>query len=197
VLAALKQAWRNDRKPANVLLVLDTSGSMRQENRLANAKHGLQAFLKEVAPQDNIGLTIFSDRIQPLVDIAPARSNRAKLRSIVGNLVADGGTAIYDATTAGVEQVAKLADTSRINAVVLLTDGEDTDSTRSADQVVAALEAQGDSTKRVRVFTIAYSAGAAGAAENLARIADASGGKAYVGKTSDIESVYRSISSFF
>ena len=80
---------------------------------------------------------------------------------------------------------------------MLLTDGEDTDSSRSADQVVRELEAQGDSAKRVRVFTIAYSAGAAGAAENLERIAGASGGKAYVGKTSDIESVYRSISSFF
>ena len=197
VLAALKKAWRNDRKPANVLLVLDTSGSMTQEKRLENAKQGLKAFIKEVAPQDRVGLTTFSDRIQPLVKIAPARGNRAKLRTIVGNLVADGGTAIYDATTAGVDQVTKLADTSRINAVVLLTDGEDTDSTRSADQVVAALAAQGDSSKRVRVFTIAYSAGAAGAAENLARIADASGGKAYAGKTSDIESVYRSISSFF
>jgi Ca-activated chloride channel family protein len=197
VLAALKKAWRNDRKPANVLLVLDTSGSMTQEKRLQNAKQGLQAFIKEVAPQDNVGLTIFSDRIRPLVKIAPARENRAKLRSIVSNLIAEGGTAIYDATTEGVEQVAKLADTSRINAVVLLTDGEDTDSTRSADEVVSTLEAQGDSSKRVRVFTIAYSAGAEGAAENLARIADASGGKAYVGKTSDIESVYRSISSFF
>jgi Ca-activated chloride channel family protein len=49
----------------------------------------------------------------------------------------------------------------------------------------------------VRVFTIAYSAGAAAAAANLTRIAAASGGKDYVGKTSDIESVYRSISSFF
>jgi Ca-activated chloride channel family protein len=197
ILAALKKAWRSDRKPANVLLVLDTSGSMAQEQRLRNAKSGLQAFLKEVAPQDNIGLTTFSDRITPLAQIAPARENRPRLRSLVSNLIADGGTAIYDATTEGVAQVSKLADTSRINAVVLLTDGEDTDSTRSADQVVAELEAQGDSSRRVRVFTIAYSAGAAGAAENLQRIADASGGKAYVGKTSDIESVYRSISSFF
>jgi len=197
VLAALKRAWRADRKPANVLLVLDTSGSMTQEKRLQNAKQGLQAFLKEVAPQDNIGLTIFSDRIQPLVDISPARANRARLRSTVSNLIADGGTAIYDATSEGVAQVTRLADTSRINAVVLLTDGEDTDSTKSVDDVVRELEAQGDSAKRVRVFTIAYSAGAEGAAENLERIAAASGGKAYVGKTSDIESVYRSISSFF
>jgi len=197
VLAALKKAWRLDRKPANVLLVLDTSGSMTQEGRLENAKHGLQAFLSQVQPQDNVGLTIFSDRITPLVPIAPIKGNRAELKRIVSNLVADGGTAIYDATAAGVGQVSKLADTGRINAVVLLTDGEDTDSSRSADEVVRELQAQGDSPKRVRVFTIAYSAGAAGAAENLERIAAASGGKGYVGKTSDIESVYRSISSFF
>jgi len=196
VLDALKKAWREDRKPANVLLVLDTSGSMSQDNRLQNAKQGLRAFLTQVSPQDNVGLTIFSDKIQPLVPIGPIRSNRAELRRIVSNLLADGGTAIYDATAAGVEQVAQRADTSRINAVVLLTDGEDTDSSRTADQVVRELD-QGDSNRRVRVFTIAYSAGAAGAAENLQRIADASGGKAYVGKTSDIESVYRSISSFF
>ena len=105
ILAALKKAWRSDRKPANVLLVLDTSGSMAQEQRLRNAKAGLQAFLKEVAPQDNIGLTTFSDRIQPLAPIAPARENRPRLRSIVSNLIADGGTAIYDATTEGVAQV--------------------------------------------------------------------------------------------
>ena len=197
VLAAIKDAWRRDRKPANVLLVLDTSGSMTQENRLENAKRGLRTFLKEVAPQDNVGLTIFSDRVQKIEPIAPIGSNRGKLRQVVSNLIADGGTAIYDATAAGVAQVKQRADRSRINAVVLLTDGEDTDSTRSVDEVVRELEAQGDSTRRVRVFTIAYSAGAAGAAESLERIAGASGGKAYVGKTSDIESVYRSISSFF
>jgi Ca-activated chloride channel family protein len=62
---------------------------------------------------------------------------------------------------------------------------------------VRELGQQGDSARRVRVFTIAYSSGAAGAADTLARIAAASGGKSYEGSTSDIESVYRSISSFF
>ena len=47
VLAQLKGAWREDRKPANVLLVLDTSGSMGDENRLENAKEGLRTFLAE------------------------------------------------------------------------------------------------------------------------------------------------------
>ena len=89
------------------------------------------------------------------------------------------------------------AGDERINAVVLLTDGEDTDSTTSPDALVQRLEQGSEGAGQVRVFTIAYSAGAEGAAEQLERIAKASGGQAYTSDTDDIESVYRSISSFF
>ena len=104
---------------------------------------------------------------------------------------------MYDATAQGQEAVRRLGDRERINAVVVLTDGEDTDSSLDADEVVRRVRAQGDSEHQVRVFTIAYSAGAAGAAEALKRIAQASGGQDYTGDTDDIETVYRSISSFF
>jgi Ca-activated chloride channel homolog len=197
VLDALRKRWREDRKPANVLLVFDTSGSMNDENRLARAKQGLDAFFREVAPQDRVGLTIFSNQIQPLIPIRPFRENKAKLREAAGSLIADGGTSIYDAADAGVRAVRELGDTSRINAVVLMTDGEDTDSALTAEEVVRQLRAQGDSEHKVRVFTIAYSAGAVGAKEKLAAIADASGGKSYDAGTDDIEAVYKSISSFF
>jgi Ca-activated chloride channel homolog len=197
VLAQLKEAWREDRKPANVLLVLDTSGSMADENRLENAKDGLRAFLAEAAPQDRLGLMTFSDVINPLIPVGPFTQNRQRLQETVDRLIAEGGTAVYDATAEGFQTVRDLAETDdRINAVVVLTDGEDTDSSRSAEDVAAELD-QGDSENQVRVFTIAYSAGAAGAAEALEQIAAASGGKSYVGNTDDIESVYRSISSFF
>jgi Ca-activated chloride channel family protein len=131
------------------------------------------------------------------VPLGPVSENGARLRQAVKGLNASGGTRIYDVAVSAVEDVGRVADKSRINAVVLLTDGQDTDSDRTAASVVDALRAQGDSSRRVRVFTIAYSAGAAGATQTLARIAAASGGKAYEGSTSDIESVYRSISSFF
>jgi Ca-activated chloride channel family protein len=93
--------------------------------------------------------------------------------------------------------VRELGDDERINAVVVLTDGEDTDSSASADEVARTLEAQGDAASRVRVFTIAYSAEAEGAQEALDAFAEASGGQSYQGDTEDIEAVYRSISSFF
>jgi Ca-activated chloride channel homolog len=197
VLDAVRRAWREDRKPASVLLVVDTSGSMAEESRLERAKGGLRSFFRNVGRQDSVGLTIFSDRITPLIPVGPYRDNAPKLRQTVQNLIADGGTAVYDATIEAFRTVRSGASPDRINAVVVLTDGEDTDSGASADDVVSAVRAQGDSDDQVRVFTIAYSAGAVGAAEALQRISEASGGQAYEGDTEDIEAVYRSISSFF
>jgi Ca-activated chloride channel homolog len=197
VLDRIRRSWREDRKPANVLLVVDTSGSMNDEDRLERAKEGLETFFEEVGRQDSIGLTIFSDQIQPLIPVGPFAQNERRIRETVRNLIADGGTAVWDATVEGFEQVRSAADASRINAVVVLTDGEDTDSSRSNEEAVEAVRAQGDSDDQVRVFTIAYSAGAEGAAEGLEAIAKASGGQPYEGDTEDIESVYRSISSFF
>src|SRR4051794_39475509 len=197
VLAAIKKAWRRDRKPANILLVLDTSGSMNDEQRLARAKAGLDVFFRNVEPQDAVGLTTFNDSVHPLVAPAPLSKNAAELRARVRDLIADGGTSFYDATTEAFDTVRAQKANDRINAVVLLTDGEDTDSQQTADDVIAHLRGQGDSPNQVRVFTIAYSSGASGSRDQLKQIAAASGGLDYEGKTENIESVYRSISSFF
>jgi Ca-activated chloride channel homolog len=197
VLDGVRHAWREDRKPANVLLVVDVSGSMQEEDRLVRAKAGLRTFFRQVGKQDSVGLTIFSDKVQPLVPVSPFAQNEARLRGVVENLIADGGTAVYDATIEGFEQVRADASPERINAVVVLTDGEDTDSSASAEDVVSTVRARGESDDQVRVFTIAYSTGAQGAKEALEEIATASGGQPYEGDAEDIETVYRSISSFF
>lgn len=197
VLAKIKETWRADRKPANVLLVVDVSGSMLEERKLANAKQGLAGFLREVAPQDRVGLLTFSTDITPLIPIGPIRDNLARLRETVSGLIADGETSLFDATAAAVEQVEAIDDDSRINAVVVLTDGVDTSSVRTADDIVAELDAGSEGSDRVRVFTIAYGAGATGSEAVLEKIAAASGGNDYTGSVADIEAVYRSISSFF
>jgi Ca-activated chloride channel homolog len=198
VLAAIKKSWREDRKPANILLVLDTSGSMFEEQRLTRAKGGLRAFLNGLGSQDRVGLTTFNDEIHPIQPVGPMdAAGKTRLEGVIKNLVAEGGTSIYDATLQAFDAVRPLADRDHITAVVLLTDGEDTDSAASVDEAVQRLKGQGDTENKVRVFTIAYSAGATGAREQLAKIAEASGGQSYEGRTSDIESVYRSISSFF
>ena len=104
---------------------------------------------------------------------------------------------MYDATSSAFRTVRGLRERERrINAVVLLTDGEDTGSVMRLDQLLPELD-QGDRGNPVRVFTISYSAGAHGSVKILQRISATSGGMHSPGDTKDIESVFRSISSYF
>ncbi len=198
VLAKIRGAWREDRKPANVMLVVDVSGSMADEDRLAHAKQGLKVFFDQIQPQDRVGLMVFDDQVDQLVPIMAFSEGEKRLRSKVNSLLPDGGTAFRDATGQAFEKVeARAGAEDRINAIAVLTDGDDTDSSSSLDSLLEELSSQGDSATQVRVFTIAYSATAEGAADALKKIAEASGGKYYEGETENIELVYRSISSFF
>ena len=128
--------------------------------------------------------------------IAPMRTNRDKLLAAADTIFPEDETRVRDATIAGVQAVEAALDPDAINAVVVLTDGEDTSSGRSADAVVRELEAQRrKESGQVRVFTIAY--GSEPNADELAAYAKASGGNSYKGGGEDIASIYRSISSFF
>jgi len=196
VVDRILRTWRRDRKPANVMLVLDNSGSMNDERKLERAKEGLAAFFRQVAPQDEIGLMKFSSEVVPLVEPAPYSQNKDQLEAALADVFPEDDTAVYDATFEAVEAIKRTADEDHINAVVVLTDGEDTNSGRGAQEVIQRLRREGRSESNgVRVFTIAY--GSEPNARVLQRFADASGGKAFVGNTDDIEQVYRSISSFF
>src|SRR4051794_7652847 len=196
VLARVKRLWREDRKPANVVVVVDTSGSMSQEDKLDQAKQGLRAFLRELEPQDRVGLESFNDKVYRLVGLAPVKSISQKVAGEISQLVPDGETAVYDATLQAVREVEQTAGDDRINAVVVLTDGQDTRSSVTSGALVSKLraDARGEDAG-VRVFTIAY--GSQANTDVLRQIAEASGGKQFEGDPAGIESVYLQISSFF
>jgi Ca-activated chloride channel family protein len=196
VLARIKRAWHADRKAANVAIVVDVSGSMHDEDKLRQAQDGLRVFLRQFSPRDRVGLVTFADMSSVIVPIAEMRTNRVMLKSSVDQLVAGGGTAVYDATSQAIDLVASLDDSTRINAVVVLTDDEDNQSRIDDAQLVAELRRRGESdVGSIRVFTIAYGDGAN--KDVLASIAAASGAKDYSGDPAEIEAVYRQISSFF
>lgn len=198
VLNSIRDAWREDRKPANVMLVIDVSGSMAEEDRLKRVKQGLEVFFDEVAPTDRLGLISFAEEVNTLVPVHDLfGQGEPELRATAASLVAGGTTAVYDATAEALRAVRKLGDSSRINAVVVLTDGVDNDSDITDDEVVDLVSHGDESAPPVRVFTIAYSPEAKGAKAVMKRIAAGSGGNAYIGTTSNIDAVYRQISSFF
>jgi Ca-activated chloride channel homolog len=196
VLGEIKRLWHQDRRPANIMLVLDNSGSMGDNNKIEQARAGLHQFLTQASPNDRVGLIKFSSHITQLVPIAAMSTNRATLNSAIDHIFPEDQTRLYDAVAAGVNSVAALKDTSRINAVVLLTDGLDNQSSLSLSDLVGQLRTQSQSEAgQIRVFDIAY--GSDADQHGLQQIADATGGKEFSADPTNVQTVYQSISSFF
>jgi Ca-activated chloride channel family protein len=196
VLGKIKALWHQDRRPANIMLVLDNSGSMGDNNKIEQARAGLHQFLTQTSSNDRVGLIKFSSNITQLVPIAPMSTNRAILNSAIDHIFPEDQTRLYDAVAAGVNAVAALKDTSRINAVVLLTDGLDNQSSLSLGGLVGQLRGQTQSEAgQIRVFDIAY--GSDADQHGLQQIADATGGKEFSADPTNVQTVYQSISSFF
>jgi Ca-activated chloride channel family protein len=138
----------------------------------------------------------FDDKVNPLVGVAEWARSEPRMRSAARDLFPGGQTAWLDATDEAVRAIQRLKDPTRINAVVMLTDGEDTSSEWNVAGLRRRLEAQARSEGlTVRVYTIAY--GSQANKQALRQIAEAAGGKAFEGDPKEIESVYTSISSFF
>ena len=78
------------------MAVLDVSGSMNEEDRLERAKAALQTFIRQLADEDGLELTIFSNQATVLSPISPLGPKRQQLLDQVGGLIAQGGTRLFD-----------------------------------------------------------------------------------------------------
>ena len=195
VLAGVIDEWNRVRKKARVLIVMDVSGSMGDEadpdtgaTKLDLAKRAAKAALGEFNPEDDVGLRIFSTDIarneptdyRDVVPIGPMAANRPDLETQIERLVPTQGTPLYTVTEDSYAKMLEEYDPTRINAIVLLTDGRNEDPrNEDLDELLKYLRTQneGEAATPVRIFTIAYGGDADEA--TLKRIAEATGAAAY------------------
>jgi Ca-activated chloride channel homolog len=194
VIVAAKSIWAQNRKRADILLVVDISGSMNDDNKIESAKAGLETFLARILPEDRVGLVVFSSRATLLVEPAPLGENRIQLSDALQSLRAEGKTAIFDGLVAGKQALDDLAPPEdgedRIKAIVLLSDGQDTASTMSLDQLAAEFE-----ESSISIFPVAY--GKDAAVDELQKIVDFSRTILVKGDTGDIGQIFDNLSRYF
>ena len=207
------------REEANVVLVMDVSGSMEatdvSPNRLAAAQEAAGAFLARLPDDLRVGLVTFSGREQVL---SPPTADHAVVSDALGSLQAGGGTAMGDGLLRATE-ISQLgvgrgneADARGSGgngqgvpaAVVLLSDGANTDGETRPEEAAERAQSLG-----VPVFTVALGTeegtveGPDGQAvpvppdtETLRRIAEGTGGEFFASASeADLVRVYRDLGS--
>ena len=123
--------------PITVAVLVDTSGSMRLESKLAAARGVVSAMEASLRPGvDAVGLFTFDASLHELHGFTRFP---ASLGSTLDEAEAFGATSLYDAIAETARRLQTQSDGRR--AIVVLTDGVDTNSTLGAGEVSARASA--------------------------------------------------------
>ena len=132
--------------PVGVVLALDASGSMAGAP-LDAAKTAASSFIDQARAEDRIAIISFADEVQVLAGFT---NNKDSLRTTIEGIQAGGETSFNDAVIQGVSLFDAATAQDLLANMIILTDGDDTASTATLDEAVAATAASG-----VRTFGVA------------------------------------------
>jgi tight adherence protein B len=171
-------------QPLEVVLVMDTSGSMRGE-ALDAAVGAAISFVDEMPETTRMAVMGFAD--DPTV-IQEFTSDRDLVRSALRTLIAGGETALFDAVRSSLEAFDRGSENPRF--VVLLSDGGDTVSRSTLDDTVEDLAASG-----VAFYAVALDTDESDSAV-LEQLAEAATGRVVAAEDpAALQDVYRGVAS--
>ncbi|MBN1995039.1 MAG: VWA domain-containing protein [Anaerolineae bacterium] len=195
VIRNVQTLWRQVKKPVDLVLVIDTSGSMSGE-KITAARNSLAQFINLLDNRDRVQVITFSSEVNNLTPLSPLADKREDLTRRVSAIIEQGDTRLYDAALIAYNDLQTNGAPKHIRAVVILSDGEDTASTHALAEVMAAMgNAGGEGGHAIKLFTIAY--GNDANTDILRQIAELTGGKQFKGDPSTINQIYAEIALFF
>jgi Ca-activated chloride channel homolog len=121
-------------EPFNLALLLDTSGSTKDE--IAKMQQAARRFLDLLRPQDRIAVLQFNQQVELIKDLT---NDRSSLEKALAELEAGSGTSFYDALQLSLDDVFKSVNGGR-KAVIALTDGVDSYGKTTFEKLMPQLE---------------------------------------------------------
>jgi len=194
VITGIEQLWRQVKKPVDLVVAMDISGSMRGD-KIASARNSLIQFIELLDDRDRLEILLFSDRLIPLTPLLPVSENRDDLTRRVSGIIEGGDTRLYDAVQMTYDELQANGDPQHIRAIVVLSDGEDTASELTLDRLLSQVVSQSEGGTSTKIFTIAFGKDAGKGV--LQQIAEPTGGKQYDSDPRTINEVYADIATFF
>lgn len=124
-------------EPLTTMLVIDISGSMDKNNKLAAAKDAAKAYVNQMRAGDQAGLMTFDTKTYY---VQPVTTDTAALTSAIDGLKTGGDTAMFDAL---VEAEKALNGVSGRKSIIVLADGLDNHSQNTVGSVIEQIGPSG------------------------------------------------------
>jgi VWFA-related protein len=182
--------FTRERLPLSLSILIDSSASMNPN--LGVARAAASRLLQTLGPQDEAAIVEFNQRHHVVQDFTP---DHAVLEQALQQVRADGTTGLYNALYISLRDLAKrgLQGELRKRAVVVLSDGEDTSSLITDDQVIELVRKSGVTVYAIslRPKRIDVASNQHRAAYFLTAVARESGGRVYFPSSlADLDGVY-------
>jgi len=117
------QEDRNDLPPANLVFLVDVSGSMRSHDKIGLLKSSLRMLSRQLSEQDRIAIVVYAGASGVVLDTTPGNDTNRIIRAL--NTLSAGGSTNGGA---GIHLAYRMAKQSfiknGINRVILATDGD-------------------------------------------------------------------------
>ncbi|MCB1821974.1 MAG: VWA domain-containing protein, partial [Candidatus Competibacteraceae bacterium] len=196
------------RRPGHALFVLDVSGSMKGEGieqlktallNLAGADQSLSGRFARFRGRERITFLPFSSNVLPaqnfqVGDTATEGSDMRAIRQAVTALQVGGKTALFSALQRAYEigGQAQVTEPNRYYSIVLMSDGQSNQGLSEAEflQWHRNLPA---STQNIRVFPVLF---AEADDASMKRLAEATGGRVFDGRSESLSQVFKAIRGY-
>jgi Ca-activated chloride channel family protein len=128
-----------ERKDANLVFVIDTSGSMEREDRLELVKKALRLLVDQLRKEDRIGIVQYGTNARKVCDPMTLK-HRDEIISAIESLHPEGSTNAEEGIVQGYQMAEKVFDADRINRVILCSDGVANVGNTGADTIFKRIE---------------------------------------------------------
>ncbi|WP_342374051.1 VWA domain-containing protein [Myxococcus stipitatus] len=118
-----KSVSRSQRKPAHLVFLMDTSGSMGSPDRLPLAKEAVKIAVKNLNENDTVAIVTYAGSTRDVLPPTPA-SDVKKIHDALNSLESGGGTAMGSGMEMAYKHAVKKASGQVVSRVVVLTDGD-------------------------------------------------------------------------
>nr|MBN2276773.1 von Willebrand factor type A domain-containing protein [candidate division Zixibacteria bacterium] len=145
-----------NRKPANLVFVIDISGSMAREDRLGLVKKALRILVDNLESRDRVGIVVYGSSGRVVLEPTSIH-DKNQILSAIEWLQTDGATNAEEGIHLGYEMAEKYFEPEKINRIILCSDGVANVGTTGPDEILKQIKRFAD--KGITLTTVGFGMG--------------------------------------
>ena len=145
-----------NRKPANLVFVVDVSGSMGREDRLGLVRKSLRMLVDNLDSRDKVGIVVYGSCGKVILE--PTSINeKEKILTSIEWLVPSGATNAEEGIRLGYQMADKMFEKGKINRIILCSDGVANVGRTGPDDILEQIKSYAD--KGITLTTVGFGMG--------------------------------------